>query len=116
MVDVVHGHSSHHPKGIEVYRGRPILYGCGDFINDYEGISGYEEYRSDLVLGYLTTFDAGSGALTSLVMLPFRTWRFRLNRATKSETEWLARRLGREGRDLGTEVHIAEDGSLTLGW
>ncbi|MGZ8237038.1 MAG: CapA family protein [Methylobacter sp.] len=37
-VDVVHGHSSHHPKGIEVYRGKPILYGCGDFLNDYEGI------------------------------------------------------------------------------
>lgn len=31
-VDVVHGHSSHHPKGIEVYRDRLILYGCGDFL------------------------------------------------------------------------------------
>jgi poly-gamma-glutamate synthesis protein (capsule biosynthesis protein) len=39
-VDVVHGHSSHHFKGIEVHRGRPILYGCGDCLNDYEGISG----------------------------------------------------------------------------
>ena len=29
-VSVVYGHSSHHPKGIEVYRDRPILYGCGD--------------------------------------------------------------------------------------
>ena len=51
-VDVIHGHSSHHPKGIEVYRGKPILYGCGDFLNDYEGIAGYEEYRSHLVLMY----------------------------------------------------------------
>jgi poly-gamma-glutamate synthesis protein (capsule biosynthesis protein) len=33
-VDVVHGHSSHHVKGIEVYRDRPILYGCGDLITD----------------------------------------------------------------------------------
>ena len=32
-VDAVHGHSSHHPLGIEVYRDRPILYGCGDFLN-----------------------------------------------------------------------------------
>jgi poly-gamma-glutamate synthesis protein (capsule biosynthesis protein) len=39
-VDIVHGHSSHHPRPIEVYRNRLILYGCGDFINDYEGISG----------------------------------------------------------------------------
>ena len=48
--DVVHGHSSHHPKGIEIYRRKLILYGCGDFINDYEGISGNEEYRGDLAL------------------------------------------------------------------
>jgi len=39
-VDIVHGHSSHHAKGIEVYQHRPILYGCGDFISDYEEISG----------------------------------------------------------------------------
>ena len=38
-VDVIHGHSSHHVKGIEVYRDRLILYGAGDLINDYEGLS-----------------------------------------------------------------------------
>jgi poly-gamma-glutamate synthesis protein (capsule biosynthesis protein) len=32
-VDVVHGHSSHHPRPIEVYRGKLILYGCGDTID-----------------------------------------------------------------------------------
>ena len=37
-IDVVHGHSSHHPRPIEVYQRRLILYGCGDFIDDYEGI------------------------------------------------------------------------------
>jgi poly-gamma-glutamate capsule biosynthesis protein CapA/YwtB (metallophosphatase superfamily) len=45
-VDVVHGHSSHHVKGIEVYKDRLVLYGCGDFLNDYEGIRGYEQFRS----------------------------------------------------------------------
>src|SRR5262249_26154341 len=44
-VHVVHGHSSHHVKGLEVYRGHLILYGCGDFLNDYEGIAGEERYR-----------------------------------------------------------------------
>jgi poly-gamma-glutamate synthesis protein (capsule biosynthesis protein) len=37
-VDVVHGHSSHHLKGAELYRGRLVIYGCGDLISDYEGI------------------------------------------------------------------------------
>jgi len=49
LVDVVHGHSSHHPKGIEVYKGKPILFGCGDFLNDYEGISGYEDFRAGAI-------------------------------------------------------------------
>jgi len=49
-VDIIHGHSSHHVKGIEVYQGKLILYGCGDFLNDYEGISGYEAYGDDLTL------------------------------------------------------------------
>ena len=39
-MDVIHGHSSHHAKGIEVYRNKLVLYGCGDLINDYEGIDG----------------------------------------------------------------------------
>jgi Putative enzyme of poly-gamma-glutamate biosynthesis (capsule formation) len=44
-VDVIHGHSSHHIKGIEVYRGKLIMYGCSDLLNDYEGISGlYEDF------------------------------------------------------------------------
>ena len=42
-VDVVHGHWSHHVRPIEVHRGKLILYGCGDFINDYEGIGGRKE-------------------------------------------------------------------------
>lgn len=115
-VDVVHGHSSHHPRGIEVYRGRPILYGCGDFINDYEGISGQEEFRSDLVLGYFLTFRPGSGELSRLEMAPFRTLRFRLQRTNREETEWLRQRLDREDRRLGTSVVLGKDGALELRW
>ena len=35
---MVHGHSSHHAKGFEIYNGKLILYGAGDLISDYEGI------------------------------------------------------------------------------
>ena len=61
--DVVHGHSSHHPKAIEIHQGRPILYGCGDFLNDYEGITGAEKYRADLAVMYLPRHAMRSGAL-----------------------------------------------------
>ena len=33
--DVIFGHSSHVFRGIEFYESRPILYGAGDFVNDY---------------------------------------------------------------------------------
>ena len=113
-VDVVHGHSSHHPKGIEVYRDRPILYGAGDFINDYEGIGGREEYRSELTLMYLPTL-AASGALRELRARPMRVRRFRLERATESESEWLRRTLDRHSRPLGTRVE-RDGGELVVRW
>ena len=88
-VDIVHGHSSHHPRPIEIHRDRLILYGCGDLVNDYEGISGYEEYRDDLRLLYLASLDRGSGALTGLRLIPLRVRRLRLHRASHADTEWL---------------------------
>jgi poly-gamma-glutamate synthesis protein (capsule biosynthesis protein) len=116
LVDIVHGHSSHHPKAIEVYHGKLILYGCGDVIDDYEGISGYEDYRDDLVLMYFPTVSAVSGALCSLEMVPFRICKFRLQKADHSEAAWLAATLSREGRSLGTRLDLQADGTLRLSW
>jgi len=115
-VDVVHGHSSHHPKGIEVYGGKPILYGCGDFITDYEGIGGYEDYRGNLSLMYFARIDSRSGKLQRLSMTPLELHRFRLRRASPQDSRWLRERLTREGRPLGTSVEAAEDGTLALSW
>jgi poly-gamma-glutamate capsule biosynthesis protein CapA/YwtB (metallophosphatase superfamily) len=33
--DVVFGHSAHIFRGVEIHRGRPIIYSAGDFIDDY---------------------------------------------------------------------------------
>ena len=103
-VDIIHGHSSHHVKGIEVYQQKLILYGCGDFINDYEGIGGYEEYRADLSLMYFVTVDPSNGKLFQLQMIPTQMRRFRVNRASSEDTLWLKEILNREGRKLGTRV------------
>ncbi|MEA3412780.1 MAG: CapA family protein [Pseudomonadota bacterium] len=115
-VDVVHGHSSHHVKAIEVYRDRPILYGCGDFISDYEGIEGNEPYRDDLGLMYFVTMDPASGKLVRLAMTPTRLKRFRINQASNSETQWLEGLLNREGRQFGTGVTRDGNNELTLHW
>ncbi len=115
-VDVVHGHSSHHPKGIEVHRDRPIIYGCGDFLNDYEGIGGHETYRGELTLMYFLSIDAASGRLLRFKMTPMRIRRFRLQRASLTEARWLGSTLDREGLGLGTRVALSADGGLVLGW
>ncbi|MBX6312810.1 MAG: CapA family protein [Isosphaeraceae bacterium] len=115
-VDVVHGHSSHHVKGIEVHRGRLILYGCGDFLDDYEGISGYEAFRDDLGLMYFPILDLKTGALIRLRMTPTRIRRMRINRATGADVDWLINVLNEQGERFGTSVELAEDGRLSLRW
>ncbi|KPK16140.1 MAG: poly-gamma-glutamate biosynthesis protein [Myxococcales bacterium SG8_38] len=113
-VDVIHGHSSHHPKGIEIYKGKPILYGCGDFINDYEGIGGYETYRGDLALMYFPTLDATTRKLVQLDLTPLRMKRFQLHRASDEDTKWIRDALAREGLLLGSTVSLVERGTLRV--
>ena len=115
-VDIVHGHSSHHPKGIEVYKEKPILYGCGDLLNDYEGIGGYEEFRTDLALMYFPTLDAANGRLRRLDMVPFQIRKLRLNRAGRDDARWLQNTLGAEGIPFDTRVDLHDDNSLSLVW
>jgi poly-gamma-glutamate synthesis protein (capsule biosynthesis protein) len=113
--DVVHGHSSHHVKGIEVHEGRPILYGCGDFLDDYEGIAGYEEFRADLGLLYFVEVDR-RGRLARLRMTPTRVFRFQVRLATGADADWLAATLNREGARFRTSVERTPDGGLALRW
>ncbi|RKS07291.1 poly-gamma-glutamate synthesis protein (capsule biosynthesis protein) [Nocardiopsis sp. Huas11] len=112
-VDLVHGHSSHMPRPIEVYRDRLVLYGCGDLVNDYEGIRGHEEYRDDLRLVYLASVEPGTGRLLALRMVPLRARRMRLWRAPAEDALWLRRRLTEVGESFGCAlVRDGEDLAL----
>ena len=113
-VDVVHGHSSHHPRPIEIYRGRPILYGCGDVIDDYEGIGGHESFRSDLRLLYLASTDSASGELISLHMIPLQVRQMRLERASQSDAEWLRTTIEHTSRRFEIRVEARPDGLLEV--
>jgi len=115
-VDIVHGHSSHHVKGIEVYKGKLIIYGSGDLLNDYEGIGGHEQYRADLSLMYFASVDPATGRLVRLQMTPTQIRHLRINRADASDALWLKHMLNREGRKLGTRVELNPDNSLVLEW
>ena len=115
-VAIVHGHSSHHVKAIEVFKGRLILYGCGDFITDYEGISGYESFRGHLALMYLVDLDSRSGELVSVRLVPMQMRRFRLEQTSAADARWLCNLLEQLGESFGTSAQPDGDNSLILEW
>jgi poly-gamma-glutamate capsule biosynthesis protein CapA/YwtB (metallophosphatase superfamily) len=115
-VAIVHGHSSHHGKAIEVFQGRLILYGCGDFLTDYEGISGYEAFRGDLALMYLIEVDSRTGQLIAARFVPVQMRRFRLQHASAADCKWLCNHLNDLGAPFGTGARLEEDNTLSLQW
>jgi poly-gamma-glutamate capsule biosynthesis protein CapA/YwtB (metallophosphatase superfamily) len=108
-VDLIHGHSSHHPRPIEIYNDKLVLYGCGDFITDYEGITGYEHFRDDLVLMYFPRLDPDTGAFVALQMTPLQIRKMRLVRPSAQDRGWLRERLANVSRSFGCDVTIAPD-------
>jgi poly-gamma-glutamate capsule biosynthesis protein CapA/YwtB (metallophosphatase superfamily) len=113
-IAVVHGHSSHHVKTAEIYKDRLVLYGCGDFLNDYEGISGDEVFRNDLTLMYLPAIDPRRGQLVETQLVPMRIARFRLNRCAEADAKWQCGLLNQLGAPLGTRCELASNQTLTL--
>ena len=113
-VAIVHGHSSHHVKAIEVFKGRLILYGCGDFLTDYEGISGYEQFRGDLALMYFVELDSQTGQLVSARLVPMQMRRFQLKRASALDARWLCDLANKLGTQFGTSARLRKDNSMML--
>lgn len=113
-IDIVYGHSSHHVRPIEIYRDRLILYGCGDFIDDYEGISGHERYRDDLVLMFFPSVSPQDGQLLTLEMTPLQIRHLRLNRASLADAGWICDTVNTISRAFGTHVMLTEHGTLRL--
>ena len=107
--DILHGHSSHHARAIEIYRHRLILYGCGDFINDYEGIRGHEEFRGDLLPMYLPEVNA-DGALEALTIVLFRMRRFSLRRASSRDARWFRSMMNSQSPTI--QLSVRADASL----
>ena len=115
-VAIVHGHSSHHVKAIEVYKDHLIFHGCGDFVTDYEGIGGYEMFRGDLALMYLVDVDPESGRLLSARLVPMQMRRFRLEHTSAADAAWLCHLLNELGAQFTTHFRLEKDNSFALEW
>ncbi len=112
--DLIHGHSSHHPRPVEIYRGKLVLYGCGDFIDDYEGIGGYEQFRDDLRLLYLPSVARDTGTLDTLRVVPMQANKMRLRHASTPDSQWLGSVLETISSRFGSRVSRLADGVLVV--
>jgi len=113
-VDLIHGHSSHHPRPIEVYRGKLVVYGCGDCIDGYEGSTGYRNYRDDLHLLYFASIAPGTGELGALLMVRMQARNMRLRHASAAGAEWLAATLGKISHGFGSRIELQPGDWLIL--
>ena len=116
VADLVHGHSSHHPLPAEVHAGKLVLYGCGDLLNDYEGIDPQGPQRSDLGCLWAPTIARSDGRLQALEIVPLQLRRLRLGTPDPRSRGELRRALAEGGRGFGTWIDETPDGRWRLGW
>ena len=108
-VDVIHGHSSHHARPLEIYRDKLILYGCGDLITDYEGIGGREWFRPWHAPMYFVSIDTNSRRVTRLEIELLQMRRFRLTKTDDEDRNWFVTMLNEAGSDFGTAIEVSGD-------
>jgi len=114
--DVVHGHSSHHPRPIEVYCGRLILYGCGDLINDYEGITAMGRLDPSAVCLYFVQLSRTSGELQQVEIVPMQLRRLQLVPADAAARRKLQSLFESAGPHGSTRLQAQPDGSWQVRW
>jgi len=102
--DVYYGHSAHVFQGVEVYRGKPILYDTGDFIDDYAVDPRLRNDRS-----FLFRVSVEDGALERLELFPVILPYARVELARGTEREAILDRMVSLSAELGTAFDRGED-------
>lgn len=102
-VDLVHGHSAHVVQGIECYRGRPILYDTGDFVDDY---SIKPEFRNDR--SFLFVLEIRDGELDALRLVPVEI-DTGVRAASKTARDWLQSTMRRRSDRFDTTYETDGD-------
>jgi poly-gamma-glutamate synthesis protein (capsule biosynthesis protein) len=107
--DLVHGHSPHVCRGVEYYRGRPILYSTGAFIDDYAIAPAERNDRSCL---FFVEVEGRSVRRVKLVPTLIRECQARL--ATGAEAQEILASMADLCAELGTRVAARAANGLTL--
>lgn len=108
--DVVHGHSAHLVQGVEVWRGRPILYDTGDVLDDY---AVDPVWRNDHGMLFRLVADAAGPIV--LAMEPLVLSFARVDPATGATRAAIRDRFVRLCAALGTALEAPAAGPFVLG-
>jgi poly-gamma-glutamate capsule biosynthesis protein CapA/YwtB (metallophosphatase superfamily) len=98
-VDILHGHSAHIFQGVDVHRGRPILFDTGDAIDDY---AVDPQLRNDQSLIFVVEIDESGPR--ELVMVPIRLRYAETWLAQGRDRDSIAERMVAHSEELGTRV------------
>lgn len=101
--DCFWGHSNHTPQGIEIFKGKPILYSTGDFLDDY-ALDPRE--RNDL--SFLFIVDIEGGQAISIHLHPVRIVNCRVRRAKGGEVSFLHASIRAKCAKFGTDIAFKE--------
>ncbi|MDP8950033.1 MAG: CapA family protein [Actinomycetota bacterium] len=102
--DVYYGHSAHVFQGVEIYRGKPILYDTGDFIDDYAVDPNLRNDRS-----FLFHVSVDDGDLKRLELFPVVLPYARVEIATGAEREAILDHMVNLSAEMGTTFDRRED-------
>ena len=95
----VFGHSAHNFQGVELHRGRPILYSAGDLVDDYAVDDWFRNDRS-----LLFELEIAGTALQRMRLHPVVIDDFQARPAAGADFEWIVRRLTGQCEGLGTRL------------
>jgi len=98
-VDIVHGHSAHVFKAVEVADDGLLMYDCGDFVDDYAVDAALRNDRSFLF--ELTVSD--DGGLRELRLVPVEIHNCAVHLARDGVAQWCRDAMCQRSRDFGTE-------------
>ncbi len=102
--DIFHGHSAHIFQGIEIYKGKPILYDTGDLVDDYYTAPWLPTEQQFLFL--LTASPAG---VEKVELIPLVITQCQVNRAGGAETTAAFHRMKELCAEFGSQVDMEGD-------
>jgi poly-gamma-glutamate capsule biosynthesis protein CapA/YwtB (metallophosphatase superfamily) len=97
--DLYWGHSNHTPQGIEIYKGKAILYSTGDFIDDY-AVDSAE--RNDL--SFLFILELERGRIVRIVLHPVCIEDLYVRLAKDQEVAFLHRTMQAKCAEFGSRI------------